>query len=311
MADSLPATASFPKFPADIFYHVLMYVGTQVDDLVWLWRSCRAVSHDFEDAVERVFITRHLSKTFLSVNGGVAHDKKQDDRTRAIYRDKQITDHAKPFVVEHLKSVFKHDIPVGKPKITIQIRHHANDTLVPDLVPNWDDLEMTVNWRGMYSEWYREEEEHSRRLEAYVEASKLEMVGMREKFERGEINEGQLLRWTFKTMGNAHQALWKEVRTERIARNVCSQPGTRANTGAVDSDMKGCEHLQAMRSNIQFQKFSDDEEDGEEEDGERDDDDDAADREGEDISDEESEETTDEEVDESVEEVGESDVEES
>ena len=57
-------------FNTDVFTHILMFIGTKDHDMTWLWTTCREVSRDFKDAVERVFITRHLKKTWLRVEGG-------------------------------------------------------------------------------------------------------------------------------------------------------------------------------------------------------------------------------------------------
>lgn len=56
-------------FSADVLYRILMFTGVKIHDLVWLWTS-RNVSRQFKDAVERVFIIRHLKRTCLSSNGG-------------------------------------------------------------------------------------------------------------------------------------------------------------------------------------------------------------------------------------------------
>lgn len=55
---------------ADVAYYILLYVGVELKDLTWLWATCREVSRPFKDAVERVFITKHLKRTSLSTNLG-------------------------------------------------------------------------------------------------------------------------------------------------------------------------------------------------------------------------------------------------
>ena len=68
----------------------------------------------------------------------------------------------------HLMSTFEYGNPVHHPKIIVQIRHSANDTFIPGLEFDFDNLEMKLDWMGMYSEWFKEEKEHSRRLRAMV-----------------------------------------------------------------------------------------------------------------------------------------------
>ncbi len=52
--------------PADIFYEILLQYSEK--NLAFLWLNCRPVFHNFKDAVERVFIAKHLKKTWLHVH---------------------------------------------------------------------------------------------------------------------------------------------------------------------------------------------------------------------------------------------------
>lgn len=92
------------------------------------------------------------------------------DRTCAIFRDIECHDDIKPLLSKHLASMFEYGNPVHRPRIYIQIRHHANDTYMPDFESNWTALEIRCNWMGMYSEWFKEEKEHSRYLRDLVSA---------------------------------------------------------------------------------------------------------------------------------------------
>ena len=55
---------------SDICFHSLMQMGLKIDDMVMLWTQFRGVSKAFKDAVERVFILRHLNKIYLIFDGG-------------------------------------------------------------------------------------------------------------------------------------------------------------------------------------------------------------------------------------------------
>lgn len=57
-------------FSADVISLILMHVGVKAKDLTFLWATCRVVSRDFKNAVEHVFETRHLKRTFLKMDGG-------------------------------------------------------------------------------------------------------------------------------------------------------------------------------------------------------------------------------------------------
>lgn len=90
------------------------------------------------------------------------------DRTRAVFRETECHDDVKPVLSRALASMFEYGNPVHRPRIVIQIRHAANDTYIPDLEPNWPALEIKCNWKGMVSEWFKEEREHARRVKEAV-----------------------------------------------------------------------------------------------------------------------------------------------
>lgn len=56
------------EIPTDVLYEILLQYG--VKNLSFLWLNCRPVSRNFKDVVERVFVTKHLKKTWLHVEIG-------------------------------------------------------------------------------------------------------------------------------------------------------------------------------------------------------------------------------------------------
>lgn len=56
------------EIPTDVLYEILLQYG--VKNLSFLWLNCRPVSRNFKDVVERVFVTKHLRKTWLHVEIG-------------------------------------------------------------------------------------------------------------------------------------------------------------------------------------------------------------------------------------------------
>lgn len=54
------------RVPSDLFYPILLSFDCKSSDLVFLWTTCREVSRDFKNAIERVFMYRHLEETSLN-----------------------------------------------------------------------------------------------------------------------------------------------------------------------------------------------------------------------------------------------------
>jgi len=286
MSETLSFQTAVPpsaKVDADVFFDILMCVGISADELVWLWTSCREVSRHCKDAVERIFISKHLKKTFLSVPGGMQFHETygkvhlqtefvfsgldSNDRTRAIFhvdrsnsnKDPEFAAAVDSLVLQHLQSVFKHGNSVAHPKITIQIRHSINDTYMPDLEPKWDQFEMKINWMGMYSAWFREAKEKNRLKDEIVK--KLEEK-MRETRGANELDPIQSLQLVMKAMKAVHTRAWQTVRDQRIAWNV-RKYGYLEDEDEVEFDPVGAQNLQSAEQELDYEEPFSDEEDNE------------------------------------------------
>ncbi|KAK0214071.1 hypothetical protein IW262DRAFT_1466625 [Armillaria fumosa] len=62
------STGKLQEIPPDIFYEIILKYG--VKDLSFLWINCRQVSRNFKEAVERVFVIKHLKKTWIHIDPG-------------------------------------------------------------------------------------------------------------------------------------------------------------------------------------------------------------------------------------------------
>lgn len=113
------------------------------------------------------------NKVHLSVSFRFSHLDPQN-RTRAIFREDECADKYKPAMQKCLNSRFKDGRPGpvhARPKVLVNIRHSVNDTYIPGWKGDWERLEVSVDWMGMYSEWYREEREYLQRVNALVSSA--------------------------------------------------------------------------------------------------------------------------------------------
>ncbi|KAF9269822.1 hypothetical protein L218DRAFT_993813 [Marasmius fiardii PR-910] len=250
---ALASSSLFPPdfplvFNADVFSSILIHIGVRVEDMVFLWTTCREVSRGSKDAVERVFIMKHLKRTYLKIDAGEScytirmelyrkvslateytfSHLDLNDRTRAIFRDKECHQDFKRLMRRTLKEIFEEGNPVDNPQVVIQIRREASDTLIPNLEFDWNNLEMKFDWMGMYSEWFKEEKEHARRVEEMVDGTgglKVLALQMRQKVQNGEMDEMESFMVLLKSFAGGHEDTRKKLRAERIARNIRKQYG--------------------------------------------------------------------------------------
>ncbi|KAK0470259.1 uncharacterized protein EV420DRAFT_1757822 [Desarmillaria tabescens] len=249
-----------PDIPTDVIYEILLQYG--VRNLSFLWLNCRPVSRNFKDAVERVFVTKHLRKTWLRVDTG-EHDAgvvelqfyslDPDDSSRAIFESYECQ--------ESLEWALRHASSLEHPNVIIQVRHAANDTMLPDLRYHFDpaedvEFEVSFDWKGMYSHFFREREEVQRRLdERYrsvsAEAARGSFLSAFTSFRR-------------MALGVDYSRISRAVRAERTRRNVLESEGREVS----GDDRLGFEKLERKKDLVAMEDpYSDEGGAGEDEDG--------------------------------------------
>ncbi|ESK84962.1 hypothetical protein Moror_9214 [Moniliophthora roreri MCA 2997] len=250
----------------DLFLSILSFVGATHADLIFLWTTCREVSRNFKYTVERLFIARHLRKTYIRIDVGENRTMglnkfslgvvfcfaqvDPDDRERAIFRiQEDCPDDFKPMLRQRFDSLFNQaGSPAQQPRAIVQIRRHANDTSVPDMFPDREKLEIKVNWVGVYSEFFKEEKEYTRRLEVFMDKLDQSATEMHQKLELGELDLMSFLQSAVGTFPDGSRDLRRAIRAERIARNVKKESGIDWD----DSDDPGYQRLKEISFAVRF-----------------------------------------------------------
>jgi len=187
------------------------------------------------------------------------------DRTRALFREKECHVDVKPLLSHALAAKFRKGNLTHRPRIIIQIRHDVNDTLIPDIVPNWEAWELECNWMGMVSEWYTEEKEHRRRVREVLKSNAMEtkMRAMRAQVEAGEMSTEDSVFDTLETLCGNYDDTRQVIRAERIARNVhreWEEQGYVPKGNWEDPDEAGYKKLKDVRYMLGWEETYSDEE---------------------------------------------------
>ncbi|KAG5649720.1 hypothetical protein H0H81_002374 [Sphagnurus paluster] len=251
--------ASGVDFPQDLIYPILFYVK----DLNFLWTDCREVSREFARAAERVFLVRHLQRTRLTINLGIfspflppnmsknmpmgtcpalqggkialssSFTFSRLDPTnpsRAIFAD---IDLCESEFEEELESRLRLRLGLGRERmpqrsqLAVHIRRDwINDTALPGFALNLDGEkpEVSFEWHGMCSALFREERKLDRSA-AWVEGRKPYIDEMRQRVDDGEMGEMELMRELMGQYGKMTDKNRKDIRRERIAREVKEREG--------------------------------------------------------------------------------------
>ncbi|KAK0470258.1 uncharacterized protein EV420DRAFT_101953 [Desarmillaria tabescens] len=172
------------NIPVDIFYETLLH--SDDNDTAFFWLDCRRVSHSFHSAVEHVFAVKYLSQSFIHVHStrgeqtGTSHKKFEfshidpTDSSRAIYKHPKLDERYLEDICHCLNTVLEASVSqLEWPKILIEVQHHFNDTMLPDLRYSFDPqsslFEISFNWKGMFSHFFREEREVARKINIAAE----------------------------------------------------------------------------------------------------------------------------------------------
>ena len=107
-------------------------------------------------------------KVFLNCEFELSHLDPDPLSSRVTFAEKQCADVFKKKLSRRLKSIFEYGNVVHDPKIIVQVRRDANDTQIPEMQADWDKLEISFDWKAMYSLYFREDKEYHRRLGAWV-----------------------------------------------------------------------------------------------------------------------------------------------
>ncbi|KAK0470269.1 uncharacterized protein EV420DRAFT_1499461 [Desarmillaria tabescens] len=229
--------------PTDIFYEILLNSG--VKDPSFLWITCRQVSRSFKDAVERVFVARHLKKTWLHIDAGNWYSPEHGkvffapefkfsrldpaNLSRAIYRYDECHEDFRDELARRLRQMFRNGPSLERPRVIIQVRRSANDTMLPEFQSTFDPesnvFEISFDWKGMYSHFFREQKEVNRRIHDWVEGLKDEVKAVRNSPVVGDIGFGGYFMRIMDIYASNDNKTCKTIRSERIRRNVLENEG--------------------------------------------------------------------------------------
>ncbi|KAI9767493.1 MAG: hypothetical protein M1835_007037 [Candelina submexicana] len=212
----MTTSTNLPSLPVEVWARVLQSLPyRQKHDLLHLWITCRSVSRFFKDEIEYIFRKKHLSRTRMSFQRD-NYEPRPDESVFSIYEltrqcdwifshvspdDKNIAIFvgAEEYLGKHKEAVPRilpsiieeRDLPdrLYSPQHTVQIRREFNDTELLGLNIDYEKLELSLNWRELYCNFFAEEklittimhqiQDEMDRVDDVWEASRLEARRLR------------------------------------------------------------------------------------------------------------------------------------
>jgi hypothetical protein len=246
-----------PSLPPELWIRILSYHS----NLTHLWLTCRAVSSTFRAYTEQVFAEyvlrdTHIAFTLEKYNLGgksrrpeiaVEFTHFSGDKRLAYFRVRRGDEEGvmtggkggerqrkwrqrlgipEKSVIERWEERVKSS-RAEMPNYTIRIGDMTNDTALPGLSVDGEKKEISVEWRGMFRCFFREQE----RFEVLKKRWMAQVALNVQKMEKGEkiIVENMHLPWSV-----AETQIRKDVRRKRL-RDYYDEQGNEEMVWAVDS----------------------------------------------------------------------------
>jgi hypothetical protein len=196
-----------------------------------------------------------------------------EDKTHATFKITEFDEKYKPEIVERLKAAVE-GRTIESPQYEVQIHRDVNDGPIPDLSVNYENLQLTCDWREMFSIFYGEEQIFHKYLRKWVKDQEKWVVALREKMERGELDMGKMIEQAVGGFASGSEDARKIARRARMRREVQGLEGIEWDAeldGDLEQEEKALEHLKYSRFIFSFETHSDDEDEEDEDASEEDD----------------------------------------
>ncbi|PBP22189.1 hypothetical protein BUE80_DR007010 [Diplocarpon rosae] len=210
--------------------------------------------------------TRHLAAgfEFSSLCG---------DEVIAIFSaDEVLPENLQPRIKKRLREyVVGADILV--PQHTVQIRRDINDGPIPHLSIEYEKLELSCDWRKLFSFFYNEEYLYHAITAKTLKKREPLLAELKAKVDRGQMDPMAVMQRALTTFGEDSKASRKLARRARIIWQCQEHDGTEWDfdrDGNAEEENKCLADLQKIRQYASLKEFSDEESD----DPEREDEDD-------------------------------------
>jgi len=277
-----------PTLPAELWLRVLENLQKE-EDLPELWTSHRYVCTAFKQAVEAIMRENHLRKTWINFQLGEHNDDDEDtdvslnsefeflhlseDKTLATFQIDETDEKYKAIIRKRLREAVEDRI-IEAPQYDIQIHRDINDGPIPGLSVDYENLQLTCDWREMFSIFYGEEQIYHQMLGKWVKDKEAWTIGLREKMERGELDMGKLIEQAIGGFASGSEDARKIARRARIRREFQRLDGSEWDAeldGDLELEKQALKHLKDSRYICSFETHSDDEDEDEDEDEDHDD----------------------------------------
>lgn len=300
------------RLPNELWIRVLQNLRAD-DDLPFLWITCRHVNSVFRHAVESTFQTRLLPKLRINftlgknptrdsqnetnLGTGDYHPPMQSDRRSSgfplacEFKFQSLLEDGKTAILS-VYDLLEKLVPVARkrmrevvserhieiPSHNLQIRREVTDGPIPHLSFDGEKMEVSCDWKELFSAFYGEEFLYHSLMGAAIEARKPRLDGLKTMVAEEEMGVEQVIMRVFATFAALDKVARKTARRARIKKQWADidPEWTFERDGDQDEETRVLKDLKQYRKLASFEEWSDDEEEEDDENADTDDEDEDA-----------------------------------
>jgi hypothetical protein len=105
---------------------------------------------------------------------------------------------------------------IEEPQHYVEVHRDLNDTPIPGFPIDYEKLELTCDWRGLYTRFYGEEQLYGKYTKAWVEEKENWTKSIREQVERGELEMMEAIQRAMHAFGKGSDNSRKKARRARM-----------------------------------------------------------------------------------------------
>ncbi|KAH8586776.1 hypothetical protein B0O99DRAFT_48858 [Bisporella sp. PMI_857] len=224
--------AQIPLLPPELWFKVIESHESD-QNLPEMWLTWRHVSKTFQNVVETIFQESVLPRTCIRFLLGGIWDEgiealierdvelkllklSEDKKIATFYMPEYLPREShKPYIRNALqKYITDEDLEYTSHRI--QVRTDLTDGPIPGLSIDYEKLELSFDWKELYTVFYSEVQVSTRLITEWVEGQKIRHSNLRSAMEAGQLDMERMMHEILHGFEQSHRSSAKAARRLRI-----------------------------------------------------------------------------------------------
>jgi hypothetical protein len=146
---------------------------------------------------------------------------------------------------------------IVRPEHTVQVHRDINDTPIPGLEIDFEKLQLSFDWKAMYTRFYGEERHYNQLMATFVEDNKGAADEMKLAMERGEMDMGAVFKRAMDLIGKSNKVSYTKARHDRVSK-MMAEEGYKSFKWSEDELLEVRKAVEKLSDQRQYASMEDD-----------------------------------------------------